>query len=260
MRRPDFTPVCAAVLKDWKAARRRALRSGATRGAVHALRIRVRRLLALEKLLAPRGGRPRATTLAHELHDLFHASGRLRDAQLLARAMRSLGRGIPQAARLARHEQHREPRLARQLRRRLRDRPMSRLAPIVASWLQPRHGDPRVVLAERAARRLREAQQRLATGVRAGGTAPHSLHRRRILLKELRYMAELAGEAGCALPRSLSVQQLTVLQQKLGAVTDIDMQLHKVARFGARHPGWRPSALQLRRELRRQRAAALESL
>jgi CHAD domain-containing protein len=255
MSRPEFTRICAQVLQDWKTTRRRVLKSGATRGAVHALRIQMRRLLALEALLAPRGGAIKAG-----LQDIFHESGRLRDAQLVVLEFRQLVGAIPGVRQFVKRERQREPRLARKLQRELRATPVSRLAPIVAGWLQTKRGVTPATPARRAANRLRLRHKRLAAISYRESTAAHSLHRHRINLKELRYMAELATAAGCALPRSLSLTEVAERQQQLGAVTDIDMQLHKIARFAARHAEWKPCALQLRRELQARRVMALRDL
>jgi CHAD domain-containing protein len=253
MTQPDFPPICAATLAEWKAARRRVLKVGAKREAVHNLRIQMRRLLALEALLAPREGEMQAA-----LQDVLHASGRLRDAQLVASEMRNLAGAMPQVRQLADRQRKRRPRLTRRLCRDLRAVRPAQLARIVAGWLQPQRGNPRTVLARRAASRLRERLGRTrATG---RSTSPHGLHQHRLRLKELRYMAGLAAAAGCALPGLLSLEQLAEQQNRLGAVTDIDMLLRKVARHATKHPDWRSSALELKRELRRQRAAALRNL
>lgn len=248
-----LSQVARRELEDWKAARRRVLRSGATRGAVHEWRIRTRRLLALEALLAPRGAAARGDLLHAELHDAFHASGRLRDAQLNRRAMKTLSCSIPEAARLARHEKERLPRLERRLLRELRRLSIVRIRRIVEAWLPPDSGDGETAILTRAERRLLSGHRRAARPL-ASHTAPHDLHRRRIHLKQVRYMAELWRAAGRPLPRGMGPARLTRLQAGLGALTDIDMQLRAVSRFAADHPQWHPAARALRSELRRRRA------
>ncbi len=258
MPRPRFARICDDVLQQWKAARRRLLKSGASRGAVHELRIHTRRLLALEILLAPQG-RPRSRdSLDGLVHDAFHAMGRLRDAQLSARALTKLARSIPKAQRLARDLRNRQPRLARHLQRDLRRLHPGQLAGIVADWLEPRRGDAERVLTRRATRRLCTAADRLAAkGPDHTRTTARSLHRRRIQVKALRYMAEFASAAGCPVPRSLSLPRLAAQQRALGAVTDLDVQARGITRFGREHPEWRSTANQLLRELRQRRGAAL---
>jgi CHAD domain-containing protein len=261
MPRQRFARICHDVLQEWKAARRRVLKSGASRGAVHELRIQTRRLLALEALLAPRGGPRRDDSLAALLHRVFHAAGRVRDTQLSARALQELARSAPEAARLAAAQRKRQPRLARRLQRELREVRPRRLADSIAGWFEPARGQPGRVLTRRASARLQAAAKRLATDSRAGGnTTPHSLHRRRIRVKTLRYMAEFARAAGCALPRPLSLRRLMALQQDLGAVTDLDVQARRISRFAADDPAWRPTARQLLGKLHQSRTVALSRL
>ena len=246
MPRPDFAPVCAATLQEWKAARRRVVESDARRGAVHAWRIQTRRLLALEALLAPRGAARRRGSLEHELHAAFHASGALRDAQVGAAALGRLARTTPEAARLARYLQRREPQLVRRLQRRLHATHGRQLARIIDGWYTPRRGDPGEVLTGRATRRLRSTGRRVNAMPRTVSGTARSLHRRRIRLKELRYMAELGRAAG--MPRLPRLARLITLQTRLGTVTDLDMLLRVLARFAAKHPHWREARV-LRREL-----------
>jgi CHAD domain-containing protein len=261
MARPEFAFVCYAVLHDWKAARRRVLRSGATRGAVHTLRISARRLLALEALLAPAGSARRHGLIEAELHAVFRAAGRLRDAQLGEQGLRDLSRTVPEAGRLAAWQNKQQQPLARRLQRALRDLRNRRLGEIIDSWLQPARGDAARILAARSARRLRGRLRWLpAPGMRIDELTPHRLHRLRIHLKQLRYMAELVRAAGCPVPRGISLQQLEVLQHELGAITDLDMQLRLLGRMAADRPSWRSVTRALCRELRRRRAAVVQNL
>ena len=255
---PRFARICDDVLQEWKAARRRLLKSAANRGAVHELRIQTRRLLALEMLLAPQGRLRGSGSLDELLHDAFRAMGRLRDAQLGAVDMAMLTPGIPEADRLARDLRDRQPQLARRLHRELRSLHASQLANIVAAWLEPARGDVEHVLPQRATRRLGAAANRLAIeGRNNTSTAARSLHRRRIRLKALRYMTEFAMAARCPVPRSLSLPRLAATLRALGAVTDLDAEARSIARFAAKHPAWRSTAKQLLRELHRRRTAAL---
>jgi CHAD domain-containing protein len=259
MARADFARICHDTLRDWKAARRRVLDSGAGRGAVHQWRICTRRLLALEVLLAPHGPTVPGTSLAGETRDAFHASGSLRDAQLCERALREMARAVPDAARLARHQGKRMPRLALRLRRELRELRPARIARVIARWSDTAGGDPDEVLAARATQRLRRRRQWLTPAPDRRGGA-RSLHRQRLQLKQARYMIDLVRAAGLPPPPHAAPARLTALQAGLGAVTDLDTQLRTVARFAAKHPGWQSSARALRRELRARRAAALARL
>ena len=258
MARPRFQRVCREALGNWRSARQRVLKSDVTRGAVHRLRIRMRYLVALEALLAPRGGGD--PPVGEQLHDAFHAAGRLRDAQLGAHALRGLSRTVPDAARLARHEEQRVPHLVRRLQHELRAVRVGRVARTIHGWLEPSRGDPQRILTERAVRRLRAGLGWLATRPRDSDSGAHALHERRLRVKQLRYMAGLARAAGCRLPRPLSLARLAALQKALGAVTDLDVQLRTIARFADMHPDWRPAARVLRGQLQRRRATALHAL
>ena len=255
MAKPGFGDICRTALQDWKAARRRILKSGAGRGAVHQWRICTRRLLALEALLAPRTATASAS-LHSELHNAFHASGRLRDAQLTWHALRHWSAAIPEASRLARHEKQEIPRLAGKLCRTLRAIHAKRLARITSQWLLPPRGDAERILPARATRRLQQLQRRIAATPQ---DTARQLHRHRLLLKLARYMAEHARTAGLAVPAQLDPARLAKLQTELGRVTDLDVQLRAVARYARQHPDWRQTARALQTGLRGHRESALRS-
>lgn len=256
MAHPGFAGISRDTLRRWQAARRRVLDSRSDPAAVHDLRTSTRRLLAAEHLLAPTAMRRR---LARQLDDAFHAAGRLRNAQLSAQELQELSIAVPPAARLARHEARRIPALSRRLQRGLRDLHPARMADIVEQWLHPARGDTESVLAERARRRL-HAQLPWMAAPTPTQTTTHALHRRRIRLKQLRYMAELTQAAGTTLSAPLLLKRLAALQERLGAVTDVDMELRAVARFAARHPHWGEDARALRAGLLQRRATALHRL
>jgi CHAD domain-containing protein len=214
----------------------------------------MRELMSLEALLAPRGRHE----LASKVEDAFHASGKLRDAQLDARAMQRLSSRVPAAAALARHEQQRLPRLQRRLQRKLECLHARRMELVVAPWLA-RPATTREAVSSPALRRLQSAHRRY-TRAGAWPSAPHALHRRRQQLKQLRYMAALARDAGCALPRDLSLARLASLQRRLGAVTDLDMELKAIRRFGKHHGHWSMPARELRDAVERSRASAFRAL
>jgi CHAD domain-containing protein len=249
-----FARTCRQAFTQWHHARRRVLDRGATPGAVHDLRLCMRRLMALEALLAPRGRHE----LTEALDAVFHASGKLRDAQLDARALRKLASTLPAATTLARHEATRLPRLQRRLQRELRHVQGSRLRREAAQWLDAREAR-NVDHAPGALRRLASAQRSISNS-RPWPTARRALHHRRLRLKQCRYMAELLRDAHGTLPRGMSLARLASLQRRLGVVTDLDVQLHAVARFGAHHPGWKDDARALRASLRHQRTLALRTV
>jgi CHAD domain-containing protein len=246
-----FTAAIDDTLLQWRTARRRVLRSGASTAAVHAWRISTRRLLALEQLLATRRGRARATTLHEALHKAFHAAGALRDNQIAIRELRALTPRFPAAARLARHLLKRLPRRRHRVAVRIRAIKPRALRTITADWRDTAAPEFERVARARAARRLALASRALRTAIHRGQSGG-ALHRQRIQLKLLRYMAELCGTGTGQMRRMVAAAQLARRQAQLGRITDLRMLLGKIDRYGRRHPRWGRAATSLRVHLRRR--------
>jgi CHAD domain-containing protein len=255
----NFTATIEQQLEQWRDARRRVLRRHAGRASVHAWRVASRRLFALEQLLAPHPASRQGASLRSCLHDAFHAAGEVRDAQLAIQQLESLAAAFPAAARLASH-------LRRQLRHRRRAaceriraaRPRM-LRDVAATWRAASAQRFERVAAVRAAHRLAQAQRVGQRRPRRDSSAV-SIHRQRIRLKQLRYMTALyraaAGDAAGLQP----LPRLAGWQVRLGKITDIQMLLGSMQRYGSAHRRWRVEAAPLRAHLQRRRRQLLDQL
>jgi CHAD domain-containing protein len=168
--------------------------------------------------------------------------------------MRALAGSQPPALTLARHQKRRIPRLKQRLLRELRRLQVGQLSRIIEQWLTDRRDGAEERLRHRATLRL-AAQKRWLARPTAARPTERALHKRRIRLKQVRYMAELAVAAGCPLPQGVDPGLLARLQTALGARTDIDMISRAIDRHARAHPRWAASADDLRNTLRSRRAA-----
>jgi CHAD domain-containing protein len=255
----NYTAAIEQTLTQWRDARRRVLRRHAGQSSVHAWRIAARRLFAIEQLLAPATATRRNATVRKTLRGAFDASGKLRDTQLAICHLESLAPEFPAAARLVRHLQRRLPKQRRLVTDRIRDIKPRELRRVAAAWngAGAPHFDQATRL--RALHRLSEAEHVLQGSMRRNGTAA-SIHRQRIQLKSLRYMTELHCAAGGAAPRSTRLLRLTGRQDQLGRITDLQMLLKSMERYGSRHRRWLQEAAPLRRHVQRQRRQLLNQL
>jgi CHAD domain-containing protein len=126
---------------------------------------------------------------------------------------------------------------------------------IVRAWHAVSAPDFEYVARLRAAERLLSAA-RVAPVAPARGATAASIHRQRIRLKELRYMTELQRTAGGHVPRSARLRFAT-RQVQLGKITDLQMLLRLIERYGARHPRWEQEATALRAHLQQCRRQLL---
>jgi CHAD domain-containing protein len=200
---------------------------------------------------------PHSGALRGLLHDAFHAAGQLRDRQLAIDHLQELAGNFPAAARLARRLHHGLARRRDRVTRRVRAVRPRQLRAILARWNTPRES---AGLASRAARRLSRAQRRLQRA-QAHCRAVSSVHRYRIQLKLLRYMRDFSRDAGWPVGGEPSgTGKLTSLQHRLGRITDLQVLLRMIDRFGAKHPAWRRDAASLRRHVQHQQRVLLRSL
>jgi CHAD domain-containing protein len=239
------------VLDHWKSARRHVIHRHAGQSAIHEWRICSRRLLALEALLGPAASRPDRSDLHTLLDAAFHATGKLRDAQLAAARLKRLATRFPAADRLHRHLQHGIPELRDRAERHVRDiRPRA-----VRKILQSREPlrDPDISRTEsRAGLRLRRAHRQLQRAASRCRTA-RSLHRYRVQLKSLRYMLEFARAARLRIPAAAGApRHLGRAQRKLGGISDLRVLIRLLDRYAAKHPAWRLESAGLRQYLHRQ--------
>ena len=247
-----FAAAATQALEAWRNARRSLVRRHAARSAVHAWRIASRRLFALEQLLAPAAAGKR-DALQSLLDDAFHAAGKLRDAQLAIRQLDQLGKRFAAADRL-RHDLHRHlDRRRRNTSDAVRDIHPRVVRRLVGDWLDA--PEPRLAL--RASRRLTAASRQAMPASRMMDTAP-SLHRYRVRLKALRYMGEFCVAAG--LPGASTRPSAASLQRRLGVITDLQVLLRMIDRFGSSHRRWMATAAALRQHLWRRRARHLAAL
>jgi CHAD domain-containing protein len=228
---------------------------------VHAWRIASRRLFALEQLLAPHPSSRHGATMRKCLHGGFHAAGELRDAQLAIQQLESLVAAFPVASRLARHLQRRLQDRRRAANDRIRDIKPRVLRDIAAAWRVSSVQRFERIAALRAARRLADAQRMLQRWSRQDRSAA-SIHRQRIRLKQVRYMTALFSAAGSDAARlpPLPLPRLAGWQVRLGKITDLQVLLGSLQRYGSRHRKWRVEAAPLRRHLQRRRRQQLDQL
>jgi len=232
------------------------LHKGATTSAVHAWRITTRRLFALHDLLAPsRSGEP--DSLREALAKAFHTSGRLRDTQLAIRLLRHERQHFPAAAMLAHHLHNHIPRRRRRLMRQVRTIKPQALEKIVLRWHRFDQGFEKVAQA-RAPRRLERARTLLES---SHPRTAFSLHRQRLRLKSLRYMIELCRTAGYLVPRMpWTAGRLSSLQHTFGRITDLQVLLALLQKYGKRHKPWRDQLTELHRQLLERRQHMLAEL
>jgi CHAD domain-containing protein len=254
-----FAAVIDDALLQWHDARHRVLRKRAGRLSLHAWRVSSRRLLALEQLLAPRTMPPRDASLRHLLHHAFHASSKLRDSQVAARELQRLTPRFPAAARLARHLRNRMPRRRRRVAAAIRDVKTRTLRRISTGWRDSSTPEAFEGLARaRAARRLAQAHRAVQAATRRGMADGTSIHAQRLQLKQLRYMTELCGKHARDGRPADAPAQLARRQIRLGQITDLQVLLEKIDRYGSRHPHWNRQAAPLRRAVDARRRRTME--
>jgi CHAD domain-containing protein len=246
------------TLVSWMAARRKVLERNARRGDIHAWRVATRRLSAVARLLAPaRDG----AALDDELRRAFRAAGRLREDEVCIDLARRFVARHEVAKTLAAWLARRQPRRRRRALRRIGRVDAARVRRIVRGWLGPPGGGQkalalRAAAAQRAARRLTTALQDLeaARAALSARSAPHALHRLRIGVKNVRYMADcLAGLPGGDADAALA-QRLAARQAALGEIADLAALVDALDRFARNTAGPPSEVAALRRELiRRQR-------
>jgi hypothetical protein len=255
----DFTAIIEQELAQWRDARRRVLRRHAGRASVHAWRIASRRLFALEQLLAPHPSSRHDPTMRKCLHRAFHAAGRLRDAQLAIPQLESLSVAFPAAARLATHLERQLQHLRRAAHERIRAIKPRVLRDIAAAWRVASTQRFEHIAARRAARRLADAQRVPGWWPRHDSSAA-SIHHQRIRLKQVRYMTALQSAAASGAARWPPLPRLAGWQMRLGKITDIQVLLGLMQRYGSRHRKWRVEVAPLRRHLQRGRRQLLDQL
>jgi CHAD domain-containing protein len=216
---------------------------------VHDWRICTRRVLALEALLAPRAV-PARKGCSKLLHPAFHAAGELRDAQVAMRMLQSIRSRHPAAKRAAARLERSLPRLRREVTRTVRRVHTRELRSLAERWMRNRSD---AQLRRSASLRVTAGIRSLREELRLSTRDPErALHRRRIRVKQLRYMLELFASNGHASPgMKAALGVVSRLQQSYGKITDLQMTLDIVERKHGKES--RNTAMQLlQRHLLRQ--------
>lgn len=236
------------TLRLWRESRRHLVKRRAGRTSLHAWRLCTRRLLALEALLAPRTSHASAGGLSDTLGPAFHASGRLRDAQVAILLLDELEARFPEVRRLVRHLRRELPRKRDEVTRQVRRLSYRSLRAGVEDW-NPRKstGTTRSIVA-RTSRRLARAENRLIGLLRRQPT-DRQLHALRLQLKLIRYMMELCGTMRIGARPRWPLRTIQRMQESLGHVTDMAVLRRIVDGFASRHAGWHTKSAGLRRHL-----------
>lgn len=218
------------------------------RGAVHDLRVAVRRLESTLGLAKALGSKPRRRLLKR-LGELLDALSSLRDTHVAARTIESLP-PIPEGQkqlrkRVTKQKERFEPAAERALADfdiELALRDLQELSQGLSALERIEGGEP-----DAALRAKLDELRAAIVGMRSSASAedPKSLHRLRIALKRYRYALEaLGGHLPAELADSLRTAE--ALQKRLGEAHDAH-QLAKLARgYAKTHPKLRPLAKALR--------------
>jgi CHAD domain-containing protein len=266
---PNSEKPMAGILATELTAQRDALRDAVARGtdklkrgAVHDMRVAVRRLESTIGLARALGSKPRQR-LERQLDALLQALSPLRDAHVARRSVDGLP-PIPEGQKqLGRHVAKQKRRLEPKVERHLADfdlgtveRDLEELSHSLSALDRLEGGEPDDALRKRLDR-LRASIE----GMRSIASAedPKSLHRLRIALKRYRYALEALGPR--LPPESQdALRTAEALQKLLGQAHDA----HQLAKLARRHAKKHPKLKPLARALRQasdsaQRAGADES-
>ena len=197
---------------------------------VHALRVETRRLLAQVALM---GGFSAAVKkkFRHALKRTLRATAGMSDARAQTRLLDDVVPGHPELKPFARHLRQMEERAiefaGRKLQRQKAGARLARLARLLGEPAKRGGALPGV------RRRLREAVLALADFTAARRCGPIGLHRARLAVKNVRYMAESLHSA---LPPSSAawVERLQYRQRLMGEIHDLDLLAKRLAKYVAK--------------------------
>jgi CHAD domain-containing protein len=217
--------------------------------AVHDLRVALRRMRIVLEVARSTFGRFRSDEVRAALRDLQRATSALRDEEVFLDLVESLQVDDPnvQAWLKSRHEHER--RLRRTLVRGIEAGALDRARRLVEALLAFRVNPSRDRgLTKSAQRAVASARRRVERRRMGRIDDPQALHRLRIAYKRLRYAVEMFTEV---LPSDLAAlaQPASRLQNRLGAVHDVDVSMGCVQR-----------ARKLSHEARQTLLAALERI
>jgi len=211
------------------------------RGAVHAVRVATRRLLAMRELLRFVDATTYNSKLERYLSAPFRPCGRLRDLQVIQRHIRALLPRYPEAQEFLRALKRRERKARTRATQALDEahpRRIARLLAILATKLDE-------LTADRAGRNrvARQVERQIGAASRAAKAAhrrantgdPDLIHRARLALKAHRYMVELAESLGLHFVAS-EAESLSRVQVEMGEITDRTMLLRALDAYRDKHP------------------------
>lgn len=236
-RHPPGEPVWRHLLRRYALAEREYLRALAacrrrlSRGAVHRLRVSIRRLLACVELMGAAGMEPPAARGA--LRRQMRALGKLRDTQVQLKMMRAAGRHgaalEPLVLELRKQRRRQEKAARRALKSRKAPRRLGGFLPGPA----PQAERTAMRLREFMERRLRQAEASLALLMSREHPGPGARHQGRVRLRRFHYILDALapvwhGDPGGGLSRSLHA-----CQGAIGRIHDRELLLRRIRRFSA---------------------------
>jgi CHAD domain-containing protein len=198
--------------------------------AIHDMRVAIRRLRTLLKLARPVYGRFHADAVRAAFTAVHRATGTLRDEEVLEETLDEVVCNAPIFSTWKTRRQARERSLRRAVVARLRAGELTRarhlLRALITLPVRPTHDRLATKLARRAIDRARRGVEERRDAPTDDSVALHDL---RIAYKELRYAAELLGDA---LPADLAAmsEPASKFQKRLGEIHDADMAIVTVKR------------------------------
>ncbi len=232
-------------------------------GAVHALRIESRRILALLDLLDAmryRGSRSKLRKVIKKRLDSFDE---LRDTQVQLRLLRAIEPDFPQARAWAACLRRREQKLVRRLNRRVKSMKYARLNRRLKDLERPFRKCAGVGSGGRSGALASAALRRIFAGVAARRRkvhrdSPATIHRLRVAFKRFRYVSELLHPLVPDLtPRKLA--RMKTYQAAAGDIQDLEVLLARLAEAIDDGEVDSRASEPMRNELLRRRRRAIDS-
>jgi CHAD domain-containing protein len=211
--------------------------------AIHDMRVAIRRIRTILRLCRPLFGRFHADAVRQVFTDVQRATGALRDEEVLEETLESLAVRDTAFTAYRHRRRARERALRRSVMLHLRagelDRARDLLHAVVALPVRPKRDEALAQFARRSVDQARKRVEKLRDVPTADAAGLHAL---RIAYKNLRYAAEILGDA---LPADLAAMAKPAahFQKRLGELHDVDVALATVERARALPPRTRGRAL-----------------
>jgi CHAD domain-containing protein len=198
--------------------------------SVHDLRIATRRLIAQLELLNPFIPGRTFRKVRRRLKRQLNASALLRDAQVQVLQVRGLLPEHPELAPVYRHLEMNELSLRRLAKGKLKGggkllRRLQAVEKTIAAGLRARNGIPRYRATMNLA--LRSASVRLADFRRSPPRDSEGIHRLRIALRKLRYLAE-SLPAGLSVLKPAEIRLIRSHLDLMGEIHDLDLLIERL--------------------------------